>query len=475
MNRVRRAFSAAVSVGQTVVGAVASFTMRFAARATWGFNTLLGRTDVDYAKAIGDPSRNAIVVSVVGWIARNFPDAPVRVTQIEGGKVEVIRRTQFGPGAMLGLLERPNAWFSGVLMWTATIVDLFTTGNGYWVKMRNDSGRVVELWWIPSWMMRPGWPPDGSTFIGWYEYLVDGVRYLIRPQDVVHFRLGLDPLNPRLGLSKLASLFREIFTDDEAANFTAALLSNLGVPGVVISPSNTTNQLGFKGDPDTIKTKFMERFGGDRRGEPLVLTSPTDVKVLSFSPTEMNLRELRKIPEERITSVLGISAVVVGLGAGLDRSTFTNFGEARAAAYEEAVIPLQRLIAAELEVQLLDEFVDLASGDYDVDFDLAKVRALSEGRDNAWKLLDGSATKGLLTRADFKRGVGLEPDPSGLDDVYVYPNNYVVVPVGGSTPPTGVPLLGPTGQPLPPGMAPYEPPAGATNGNGHHELEGAAA
>jgi phage portal protein BeeE len=102
------------------------------------------------------------------------------------------------------------------------------------------AGRVIALWWIPSDARAALAADDPTVFIGWYEYTVDGVVYEDRPEDVVHFRHGIDPNNPRKGLSPLASLFREIFTDDEAANFTASLLRNLGVPGVVISPANTT-------------------------------------------------------------------------------------------------------------------------------------------------------------------------------------------------------------------------------------------
>lgn len=432
---------AAGPVAGLAAGAVAAgapFAMRFAPRPS-GLSFLLGSTKLDYAGLVQDPTKNSIVVAVVGWIARNFPEAPVRVARILPGDVrDYISRGPTGPGFMLRLLERPNAWFSGVLLWMATITDLYCTGNAYWVKVRNASGRVVQLWWVPKAQMRPGWPADGRTFIGWYEYRPgDGLVYGLRPEDVVHFRDGIDPLNTRLGLSKLASLFREIYTDDESANFSASLVRNLGVPGVVISPSNTVTSLGVEMDPEKVKQAFMEKFGGDKRGEPLVLTEATDVKVLSFSPQEMDLKALRRVPEERISGVLGIAAVVAGLGAGLDRSTFTNYGEARKAAYEEAVIPEQRLLGAEIEVQLLPEFADTEAQEYDVDFDLRHVRALQEAVDAIWSRNRAAASAGLITRATFKRAVGEAVADDGSDEVYVMPNNFSVVPVRGVMPPAG--------------------------------------
>jgi hypothetical protein len=52
-----------------------------------------------------------------------------------------------------------------------------------------------------------------------------------------------------------------------------------------------------------------------------------------------------------------------------------------------------------------------------------------------WKQLESAATKGLVMRSDFKRGVGLPVEPT--DDVYVVPNNFLFVPGGGVPPPTG--------------------------------------
>jgi HK97 family phage portal protein len=410
---------------------------------------------------------------VVGWIARNFPEAPVRVRRLlADGKFEVVQPGPTGPGFMLRLLERPNPWYSGVLLWMATVVDIFTSGNGYWLKERNGAGRVVRLWWAPSRFIKPMPSDDGRVFIAFYDYVVDGVHYWVDPRDVVHFRDGLDPLNQRLGLSKLASLFREIYTDDEAANFTAVLLTNLGVPGVVLAPAQGSTGGGIKTDPEKVKTAFMEKFGGDRRGEPLVLTSPTDVKVLSFNPQEMQLRELRRIPEERVSAVLGISAIVAGLGAGLDRSTFTNFGEARLAAFQESIVPLQRVAGAELEVQLLPEFADTDVETLDVDFDISKASAMQAALDLIWKRAQSAATAGLLTRGTFKSMVG-QPVTAD-DDVYILANNFLIVAAGGdgpvpAPPAPPKPAIPPSPPQLPSGA--YRDAEPAAHGSNGHSAE----
>lgn len=413
--------------GAAVLGASMLFTrMR-------GWGVYLSRTRIDYRSEIGDPSTNSIVGAVVGWIARNLPDSPLRI--VRSGTTEVAYApSASGPGAMLRLLERPNPHYSGLLQMQATIVDYKCSGNSYWLKQRSKAGRVIALWWVPERMMEPRWPEnDNRVFISHYDYTIDGRTYWVDPADVIHFRHGIDPRNTRKGLSPLAALFREIFTDDEAANFTASLLRNLGVPGVVISPANTTGPQTAKQDPEVVKQKFMEKFGGDKRGEPLVLTGPTDVKVLSFNPQEMELRSLRRIPEERVSAVLGVPAGVAGLGAGLDRNTFTNYGEANVAAYTQGAIPTQKLLAADLDFQLLPEFAGTEADELDVWFDWTQAAAMQFATDAIWKRHLDAMRAGGITRAAFKRATGQKVEAG--DEVYLIANNITLVEAGGNQPP----------------------------------------
>jgi HK97 family phage portal protein len=420
------------ATGRFLAAVGGSSAMMYSRAASWAWDMYMTRTRIDYRGEVGDPMRNSAVSAVSGWISRNFPEAPVVIRrQARPGDDALIFPSNTGPGQMLRLLERPNPYYSGVLQWMATITD-FLRGNAYWVKLRDESDRPVQLWWVPESLMEPRWnESDDTSFIDWYDYRVDGKVFKIRPRDVIHFRQGIDPLNPRKGLSRFGALFREVFTDEEASAFTASLLRNLGVPGVIIAPANTTGGSNIKTDPEAVKRTFMEKFGGDRRGEPMIMTSPTEIKVLSWSPSDMNLRDLRRIPEERISAVLGVPPGVAGLGAGLDRSTFNNFAEANRAAYTQGVIPLQRLIAAELEIQLLVDFADLSRG-YEVEFDWRKASAMQEAADAVWKRYESAATKGLITRSTFKKAVGLFAEDG--DDVYIQPNNYIVTPEGSPPP-----------------------------------------
>ncbi len=380
---------------------------------TWGRSFISSQNY--YAAAHTDPNVNSIVMACVLWICRTFPEAPIQVTEEdEDGTVTPIKRHP-----LTVLLRKPNPYYSGVLLWYASITDFLTTGNAYWLKVRSGSGKVVELWWVPQFMIQPQWPKDGSVFISNYIYRPDADQHIpIDVQDVVHLRYGIDPRNTRKGLSPLASLLQEIFSDDEAGRFTSAILKNLGVPGVVLSPNDPGQGVVNAEDLERIKGEFMARFGGERRGEPLIMSGKTSVDVLSFSPQQMDLKALRMVPEERISACLGIPAAVAGLGAGLERTKVgATMREMREQAYESCIIPTQRLLAAELDAQLLPEFTDDPSAE--VGFDLSKVRVLQADEDKVHERARGALLSGLLTRNKALLMIGQKEEGPDQDVLYI--------------------------------------------------------
>ena len=73
-------------------------------------------------------------------------------------------------------------------------------GNAYWIKVRNARGGVpTALWYEPHWSIKPHFPADGSAIIDYYERNINGFTQKIPPENVVHFRNGLNPANSRYG------------------------------------------------------------------------------------------------------------------------------------------------------------------------------------------------------------------------------------------------------------------------------------
>ncbi len=382
---------------------------------------LMPRTGFDYAGTVNG-RQSAIIMACVNWIQRTFPEAPLYLRQRnEDGSYD-----DLFDHPMLQLIDTPNPYYDGLLLQGATVADYTIDGNAYWRKIRSAAGRVVELWWIPSALIEPGWNFDNREYITHYDYCGGGVYEKIPPEDIVHFRYGLDPNNIRKGLSPLKSLFREIFTDDEAANMTAALLKNTGIPGIVISPKEGSTAMSKEAGKE-IKEWFKEMTTGDKRGEPLVMSASTSVEQFGFNPKQMILTELRRIPEERISGVLGVPAIVAGLGAGLVRSTFANMHEAREMAYESNIIPTQRVFGSVIKRQLLNEYLDDIA-DWKVAYDLSEVRVLQEDENKKAERVTKMVSGGYVTVADAQRETRMPVDES--QNIYLRPLQLVEVPAG---------------------------------------------
>lgn len=389
----------------------------------WGVS--LPGTRYDYLSAVGDGTGSSTVMAPLLWILRTFPEAPPALFHRgdDGAEETVLDHP------VLRLVQRPNPFYTGPLLWMATLADYNVDGNAYWLKLRNRAGVVRQLWWAPTWTMVPR--GDERTFITHYEYTVGGQVVELRPEDVVHFRFGMDPEDGRRGYSPLKSVLREVFTDDEAANFTASLLRNMGVPGLMVAPEGEAAP--SPEDVIAVKAYLKGAFTGDRRGDPLVMSGPTRITQFGFSPEQLLLRELRRIPEERVSGVLGVPAIVAGLGAGLERSTFTNMGEAREMAYESNIIPSQRLLGEDVRFGLLSEFMSEEElWSWRFGFRLSEVRVLQEDLYRQALRLEVGVRGGWTQRGEARRAMGLPV--TDADNVYLVPLNTAEIPVDGSEP-----------------------------------------
>lgn len=398
-----------------ILGIKALSEMRFPGRSLVFFD--FPRLDVDeIAKEVGDGTSSDLVITPIRWLQRAFKEAQIVVLSDD----EIVENDP-----LPALIDTPNEFYSCDTLFAGTIYSLSTGGNAYWLKVRNGNGGVAELWWIPDTLIEPKWPDESNVFISHYEYNVGGLKIELEPEDVIHFRDGVDPQNMRKGLSPLRGLLREIWTDNEAAVFTAALMRNGGVPGVVISP----DEPGVTITPDQAeqaKEKFTNEFTRERRGKPIVMSGKTKVQQFGFNPQQMDLSPLRNVSEERVTAALGVPAAVVGFGAGLETSKVgATMRELRQLAWHNGVIPLQQIVASTLQRSLLP---DLSKGQV-VEFDNSDVAALADDENKHVERVVSLVKGGVWTRAEGRTETGKEAGPN--DDVYLLPLNVLEVPVSG--------------------------------------------
>ena len=329
-------------------------------------------------------------------------------------------------------------------------------GAAYLWKARNAQNKLVELWPIaPSHIA----PAEGATTKDWISHFVyrpDSTKEAqhLPIEDVVYLPFGLDPNNVRRPRSPLASVMREIFTDEESAQFLANLLRNYGVPPLIFTPepsaANTNAPPITPEMLDKMKVQLAQKFGGDNRGEVMVSGVPMKVTKAGYSPTDLNLDKLRLLPESRVCAVLGVPAIVANLYLGNLHSTYNNTSGLREHFTESKMIPYWRQVQAGLTFGLVPEFFD-ATGDsgHEIRFDLREVRALQEDQDAKYRRLSDALSKGGILLEDFRRELGFPELEGDAGKVFYVPTN--VTPTApeellAKPEPVPIPLLGAPGQ-----------------------------
>jgi len=388
----------------------------------WLLGAAFNRSKRNYDSMLEDPTRSSLIMAVILWIVRRWPEAPIYLIDPQDQPVR--------DHAMLELIENPNNYYSGNALWFGTMMSLVWNGNGYWIKFRDRYLQPTELWYIPHFMMRPMVRAGSTNFTDYYEFKIGGRRIELDPSDVVHFRNGLDPFNMRYGFSPLRPIVRDAVSDEEADNWFASLLLNMGVPGLIATPDVPAGAV----PPDDSSAKEVKRyleemFTSDNRGKPFATKGPWKIQEFGFNPQQMDLSTLRGIPEERITAVTGVPAAVVGFGSGLAQTKVgATMKELREMAYEDAIVPLQRVVLPELRTQLLDDF-EVDSKPWQVAADLSQVRVLQEDQDKlharAVKDFDG----GLIYLDEARAMIGVEGDES-VEHVRRIPFNVTETPAG---------------------------------------------
>lgn len=352
---------------------------------------LLPRSYINWESELPEPTLSTLVAAAVNWLARAVAEGRP-IVQVWNPQTRTESVIDNHP--LVQLLSQPNGMYGWSALIMATVRDLVVYGNAYWLKRRTRSGRVETLWYVSASRVSASLVDRVPTYrIGGVETSAD---------DIVHFRYMLNS-DGFLGVSPLRPLYRELLTDEEASTFVAAVLRNAGIPGVIISPKGDLEL--SKDDAEALVELWKQKLSGDRRGEPIFVSGAVSIERLSWTPAEIDLRLIRRTAEERVAAVLGIPAIVLGFGAGLERSTFANYAEARDAAYEQAVIPLLRLLGDELTQQLLP---DLDTSNGRVTFAIHELRALQEDADAIAKRAISLVEAGIISVDEAREMLGLE-------------------------------------------------------------------
>lgn len=393
---------------QSIVNTIGALYPRYGGSG-WPFSTVvIPGARYDYEANAGQLYSNSVVAIAIKWLGDRFPRACMRVNKVlADGKYKPIANH---PVQLLW--KRPNPFYTRRAMEKAIGLSLITDGNAYVQKVRNGAGKVAELWWVPSSMVYPYWEND--DFITGYSVIVPGrAKKDIDRSEIIHIRDGMDPLNPRKGLSALNAQLREVSAINEEGSYTPSILRNSGIPGLVIVPKDP-NMRVKKEDADTIKERVADATRGEKRGSTVVLQGMYDVTSIGFSPEQLALDKIMQLPMAKVAGACGVALMSMGLPD--PGKTYSNLDAANKYSWG-TVCAIQEMIGDAIGHDLLPEF-GFDPLQYAIDYDYDDVQELQEEAAALWDRVAKGWEKSIITQNEARDLIGMDKDPEG--DRYYY-------------------------------------------------------
>lgn len=377
----------------------------------WPLGTLSGgerapRTDFRTLSKDGY-EKNALIYACVNELASSASEAKcvVEKKKAKGWEPAPEHRLQ-------KLLDNPNPMMSGFEFWFHVILYESLAGNCYWEIEPSKAGLVVGLW-----LMRPDFVdvkamkvPLGERTrkkISHYVWRGSEGQINLPPERVLHFKHP-HPRDELVGFPPLAAAARVGDTDNYATDFVQSFFKNAAVPFGIFS---TTGYLDDAMEAK-VKARLKTMYGSAkmRWHDPLILPEGTDWIQMGASFTDMDFPQLRRITETRICEVFQVPPILVGAFSGLERSTYTNYPEARTSFWLETLMPSYRRRADILNRQLVPQF----GKDLRVVWDFSGVKALQEEAAAVWERADKGVVNGWVSVNEARSMAGLEDiGPSG--------------------------------------------------------------
>ncbi len=346
------------------------------------------------------PTSKATRIMSMAAAARSIQSPSVRARK-------AVAQAEVVDHPLLRLLERPNPLQGGAELQTMRVAHLLLHGNAYTITAGPTNGAPVELWALRPDRMRV--VPHPTEWIGGYVYEVGGAKQEFAAHRVLHRRLpSMD--DDYYGASPLRAAMRNVLTNNEAVRWNYALLKNsTRPPGMFVSkaPSGLTDV-----QYNRLKAYVDEAYAGaENAGRPMLGEGDLDWKAIALTPAEMEWLAGLKDARRQIATAFGIAPELLG---DAENKTYSNYGEARKALYQDLVLPQKDVDRDALNNWLTPQFDDRLYLDYDRD----AIEALEEDRDRVWSRVEMSTSLTVNEKREML-GFGHLPTERGGDLVLV--------------------------------------------------------
>lgn len=358
----------------------------------WAYMSLddLGARVIDPDEVIpAIPQKIGIVRLGQRWVAQNAAKARMQVRRKVSGlpadpepDPEIVR---------IWNASKPRKLMSRIL------TDLYGPGKGnsLVLKVRDkNSKKVLQL--RPLNMKKCTWSESRNIWV------CDGEGQL--RENLVWFSLGAQEDNFELGENQWIGFEDDLRTLREESAYTADILTNAGVVGLMISRDDATSTFS----PSAIKK--MQRDGKamvtrGKRGSVIVSGTGMKLNEIGQGPDRLALDKLPKGAQARVAQNLGVALMTLGMDD--DNKTYANLEEANKGSYRTGVIPFHDLIAETLADDLLND-TGYSPDDYEITFDYSDLEEFAEDVDKVRSRVREDVKAGLITPNEGRAEIGKE-------------------------------------------------------------------
>ena len=324
---------------------------------------------------------------------------------------------------ILALLNKPNPMQSWEKFLTQMIGSHDIAGEGDVLKI--GIGQSVELW-----PLRPDWLEITTFSMGLPVTCSYTPSDTYEESTVKQYQFSelmiwaeYNPLFRWRGLSPLYSAAYSIDTLNEYAKSNKAMLENGMTPSGVLWTDSEVSDTSF----NRLQEQFNGKYAGAKNsGKPMILDGGLKWQGMSFSPRDMEFVSGKRLSQLDVCQVLRVPPQIIGIEGS---QTFANYEQARAAFYEDEVIPMVNGLLSELLGFLRKDFK--LPPTYKLIVDTDGITALEPRRAERNKVIDGLTS----LKVDEKRAAMGYESAEGGDVILVDSSKIPLDMAGADIPP----------------------------------------
>lgn len=315
-------------------------------------------------------SLNAIIYGAIMYKVRALSSAPLRA--YSGQKDSPTPLPDNNPLAMLVTQPNPAQDYLQFHSWITMFLNL--SGNVYLFLARDRASQLpYAIYPLRSNCVKIIPSVERDRPVLGYMYVPEGGSYNemfpILPEDIIHIKLPNpnDPLNGAgYGMSPLSSVAQSANVDNEITKFLkvffekGAMFQNVVSFDVAMQPKDIAKA----------REAFEQIYGGVENWSKFAILD-NGAKLQRVTPTfdEMGFETIDARNETRMLGPFGVPPILISARVGLERSTFSNYEEARKACWEDTLLPELRLGESAFQKKL-------TFGNTWVKYDLSDIPAL---------------------------------------------------------------------------------------------------